>query len=46
VWTDARTVNVLGSACLSPLSRVMVAAVHFFLGIETKMHDDDEEEKV
>eukprot|EP01035_Chromulina_nebulosa_P027647 gene27647-36390_t len=45
IWTDARTVNVLGSACLSPISKVMVAAVNFFLGIETKMHEDDEEEK-
>jgi hypothetical protein len=37
---------VQGSACLSPISKVMVAAVNFFLGIETKMHEDDEEEKV
>jgi hypothetical protein len=46
IWTDARTVNVIGSACMSPLGKVMVAAVHFFLGIETKMQEDDEEEKV
>lgn len=45
VWTDARTVNVIGNACLSPSTRVMVSAVNFFLGIETKMHEDDEEEK-
>ena len=31
---------------MSPISKVMVAAVNFFLGIETKMHEDDEEEKV
>jgi len=46
IWTDARTVNMIGKACLSPSTRVTVAAVNFFLGIETKMHEDEEEEKV
>ncbi len=45
VWTDSRTVNVIGNACLSPSTRVVVSAVNFFLGIETKMHEDEEEEK-
>jgi protein SDA1 len=45
VWTDARTVNMLGKACLSQSTRVCVAAINFFLGIETKMHEDEEEEK-
>lgn len=46
IWTDARTVNVIGSACANKATRVMVAAINFFLGIECKMDDDDEEEKV
>lgn len=45
VWTDARTVNVLGTACISPATRVAIVAINFFLGIETQMHEDDEEEK-
>jgi protein SDA1 len=42
IWTDARTVNVLGKACLSPVVRVMVAAINFFLGIEIKMMEDED----
>ena len=45
VWTDERTVNVLGKACASQSTRVVVAAVRFFLGIETKMLEDEEEDK-
>lgn len=45
VWADTRTANMIGKACLSPSTRVMVAAINFFLGIETKMHEDEEEEK-
>jgi protein SDA1 len=44
IWTDARTVNVIGSACVSSTTRVAVTAINFFLGIETKMMEDDEEE--
>jgi protein SDA1 len=46
IWTDSRTVNVIGSACASPATRVMVAGINFFLGIEAKMDEDEEEEKV
>jgi protein SDA1 len=46
IWTDARTVNVLGSACVNKATRVMVAAINFFMGIESKMEDDDDDEKV
>jgi protein SDA1 len=40
VWNDARTVNVIASACTSKITKVMVAAVQFFLGIEVKMEND------
>ena len=39
IWTDARTVNVIASACKSNSTRVMIAALNFFLGIEMKMHE-------
>lgn len=45
IWTDARTVNVLASACLSLHVPVLLSAINFFLGIETKMHEDEDEEK-
>jgi protein SDA1 len=45
IWTDARTVNVIASACVSKATRIMVAGLKFFLGIETKMHEDEEEEE-
>ena len=32
VWVDARTVNVIASACTSTMNRVVVAALQFFLG--------------
>ena len=46
IWTDARTVNVIGSACTNQATRVMIAGINFFLGIESKMEEDEEEEKV
>ena len=45
VWTDARTINVIASACTSSVTRVVVAALNFFLGIEVKMNEDEDEEK-
>lgn len=44
IWTDARTINVIGSACLNPITTVFVTAINFFLGIETKMHEDEDED--
>ncbi|KAL3143572.1 hypothetical protein ABBQ38_002369 [Trebouxia sp. C0009 RCD-2024] len=48
VWRDARTVNVIGSAVFNSNSRIMVAALKFFLGqdqaAEDESDDDDEEE--
>ena len=37
VWTDERTVNVIGTACRSKCSRVLMTALNFFLGIETQV---------
>lgn len=32
VWNDDKTVNVIASACFSKITKVMVAALKFFLG--------------
>ncbi|KAF5825604.1 hypothetical protein DUNSADRAFT_8159, partial [Dunaliella salina] len=34
VWRDARTVNVIASAAMHKSSRIMLAAVKFFLGTD------------
>lgn len=36
VWTDARTVNVIATALTSPRTKLLVAALRFFLGIGDK----------
>ena len=40
VWRDAKTVNVIASACFSKITKIMVTATKFFLG-----NDEDEEEE-
>ena len=45
IWTDPRSVNVIATACTSQSTAVMVAAINFFLGIESKMLDDEDEDK-
>eukprot|EP00123_Amoebidium_parasiticum_P010986 comp20446_c0_seq1/m.26000 comp20446_c0_seq1/g.26000 ORF comp20446_c0_seq1/g.26000 comp20446_c0_seq1/m.26000 type:complete len:691 (-) comp20446_c0_seq1:81-2153(-) len=46
-WKDQRTVNVLATACFSPHTKVMVAAIQFFLGIDEEggNEDSDNEEE-
>ena len=44
VWTDSRTINVIAKATLSDVSRIFVPAHNFFLGIEQKMLNDDNED--
>jgi protein SDA1 len=46
VWNDAKTVNVVAEACLSPIPKLVAPAVHFFLGTNEqkfKEEEDDEE---
>lgn len=38
VWNDVRTVNIITTACFSKVTKIMVAAIKFFVG------KDDEEE--
>ena len=41
VWRDAKTVNVIASACFSKITKIMVTAIKFFLGSD---QDEDEED--
>ncbi|KAG5456337.1 MAG: hypothetical protein BJ554DRAFT_3952, partial [Olpidium bornovanus] len=46
VWNDAKTVNVIAHACFSPVNKVAVTAIKFFLGSDhregTESSDDEE----
>uniref|UniRef100_A0AAY4EIF0 Protein SDA1 n=1 Tax=Denticeps clupeoides TaxID=299321 RepID=A0AAY4EIF0_9TELE len=37
IWNDAKTVNVITTACFSKVTKILVAGLKFFLG-----HDEDE----
>jgi protein SDA1 len=39
VWTDARTVNVIATALLSPRTKLLVTALKFFLGLTGQIDD-------
>lgn len=41
VWNDAKTVNVIAEACFSPVTKISVTAVKFFLN-SNEANDDDE----
>ncbi|GFO15983.1 protein sda1 homolog [Plakobranchus ocellatus] len=45
IWNDAKTVNVITTACFSKITKVMVAAIKFFLGkdVEEQNEDSDSE---
>ncbi|XP_071086929.1 protein SDA1 homolog [Haliotis cracherodii] len=50
VWNDAKTVNVITTACFSKYAKILVAAVKFFLGrdeleqqAESDSDDDDDD---
>ncbi|KAG0796007.1 hypothetical protein G6F16_000503 [Rhizopus arrhizus] len=42
VWNDAKTVNVIAEACFSPVTKISVTAVKFFLN--SNENNDEEEE--
>eukprot|EP00897_Mesotaenium_endlicherianum_P006579 jgi/Mesen1/594/ME001074S10755 len=41
VWTDAKTVNVISTACFHPSPRIMVGALKFFMGSEEVEDESD-----
>lgn len=44
VWNDAKTVNIIASACFSKITKVMVAAVKFFIGVDEEEEEDSDSE--
>lgn len=44
VWNDAKTVNIIASACFSKITKVMVAAVKFFIGVDEGVEEESDSE--
>uniref|UniRef100_A0A4W3H8S4 Protein SDA1 n=1 Tax=Callorhinchus milii TaxID=7868 RepID=A0A4W3H8S4_CALMI len=43
IWNDAKTVNVITTACFSKVTKILVAALKFFLGKDEDEKDSDSE---
>ncbi|XP_063775973.1 protein SDA1 homolog [Pseudophryne corroboree] len=41
IWNDAKTVNVITTACFSKVAKILVAALQFFLGKDDEKNDSD-----
>ncbi|KAJ2371456.1 Severe Depolymerization of Actin, partial [Coemansia sp. RSA 2603] len=41
IWTDAKAVNVIAQACFSPITKIMMTAVQFFLHPQKQSSDGD-----
>lgn len=46
VWNDAKTVNVIAEACFSPVTKISVTAVKFFLNSNDHTEEEEEDEDV
>ncbi|KAJ3336840.1 Protein SDA1 [Gonapodya sp. JEL0774] len=46
VWNDAKTVNVIGSACFHSSPKVCATAINFFLGGDAPQDDEEHETEV
>lgn len=42
VWKDAKTANVITTACFSKVTKIMVAAIKFFLGVDSNDESDSD----
>ncbi|XP_023223054.1 protein SDA1 homolog [Centruroides sculpturatus] len=43
IWNDAKTVNVIATACFSKVTKILVTALKFFLGSDEKDDNDDDD---
>ncbi|KAF9579986.1 Protein SDA1 [Lunasporangiospora selenospora] len=46
IWNDAKTVNVIAHACFSPVTKIMVTALQFFLGNNEDDEDSDDDDEL
>lgn len=46
IWNDAKTVNVIAEACFSPITKISVTAVQFFLNSNDHQEEEDDDEDV
>lgn len=44
IWNDAKTVNVITTACFSKVTKILVAALTFFLGKDEEEKQDSDSE--
>ncbi|KAF3821967.1 hypothetical protein GH733_007341 [Mirounga leonina] len=44
IWNDAKTVNVITTACFSKVTKILVAALTFFLGKDEEAKQDSDSE--
>ncbi|TPX49924.1 hypothetical protein SeMB42_g01473 [Synchytrium endobioticum] len=44
IWNDAKTVNIIAEACLSPSPKIVATAVNFFLSVNERPDDSDDDE--
>ncbi|XP_063415301.1 protein SDA1 homolog [Mytilus trossulus] len=44
IWRDAKTVNVITTACFSKVTKMLVAALKFFIGHDNEKPDEEESE--
>jgi protein SDA1 len=43
VWNDQKTVNVIATACFSPIAKIMVTAIKFFLSADEEVPESEDE---
>jgi len=43
IWDDAKTVNVISTACFSSNTKMLVTALQFFLSVDEEVPDSDDE---
>lgn len=41
IWRDTKTVNVISTGCFSKITKVMVAALKFFVTVDANDSSDD-----
>ena len=45
IWSNTKTIQVIATACFSKTTKIMVAALKFFLGSEKRNEDGSDEDE-